>query len=231
MRAAVAAVACALACAGSPTAAAAATERLRTDPAAAREDAREVLAQRRFQPTSVPAPLRDLRERVGEWLRSAGGPFESAFRWLADRIPGGPPVLWAMLATLVLATAALLASRAGAGRDTAAAAAAAAGHAEERMSAAQLRREAERAERAGDLDEALRLRFRAGLVELDHRQLIELRPALTNRELLDAVPSPTLAELVDGFEAVAYGGRPAEDDDVRSARDGWPRVPDEAGRP
>ncbi|MFP5362195.1 MAG: DUF4129 domain-containing protein [Thermoleophilia bacterium] len=72
------------------------------------------------------------------------------------------------------------------------------------------------------------MRFRAGLVELDERELIELRPALTNRELLATVPSPTLAELVDGFEAVAYGGRPADADDVRSARDGWPRVPEEA---
>jgi len=44
------------------------------------------------------------------------------------------------------------------------------------------------------------------------------------------VPSPTLAELVDGFEAVAYGGRPADPDDLRNARDGWPRVPDEAAR-
>ena len=43
------------------------------------------------------------------------------------------------------------------------------------------------------------------------------------------MPSPTLAGLVDGFEAVAYGGRAAAADDLRSARDGWPRVPEEAG--
>ncbi|MBW3652773.1 MAG: DUF3363 domain-containing protein, partial [Actinobacteria bacterium] len=94
----------------------------------------------------------------------------------------------------------------------------------------RLRGEAERAERRGDLEEALRLRFQAGLVDLDSRELIELRPALTNHELLSAVPSPTLAELVEGFEAVAYGGRAADEDDLRSARDGWPRVPAEAGR-
>jgi len=227
VRPAVAVLACALACAGWPAAAHGATaEHLRADPGAAREEARDVLAERRFQPTSLPAPLRDARERVGEWLRSAGTPFESAFRWIADRVPGGPPVLWALLATLVLALAALLAGRAGAARETAGATAA--GHREDRLDAARLRREAER---AGDLEEALRLRFRAGLVELDHRELIELRPALTNSELLGAVPSPTLAELVDSFDAVAYGGRPAAEDDVRSARDGWPRVPDEAARP
>jgi len=198
----------------------------------AREQARAVLAQRRFQRTKVPSLLHDVRERIGETLRSLGRPFASAFNWLASRLPGGPPVLWALLATLVLATAALLATRAGAQReeDEARVAVAAAGDGEARMTAARLHEEAERAERRGALEEALRLRFRAGLVELDDRELIELRPALTNRELLGAVPSPTLAELVDGFEAVAYGGRPADPDDLRSARDGWPRVPAEVDR-
>jgi uncharacterized protein DUF4129 len=194
---------------------------------AAREQARDVLAQRRFQRTKVPSLLHDVRARIGEALRALGRPFESAFNWLANRLPGGPPVLWALLGACVLAAAALLATRAGwqreedRSRD-------AAGDGEARMTAARLRQEAERAERQGALEAALRLRFRAGLVELDDRELIELRPALTNRELLGAVPSPTLAELVDGFEAVAYGGRPADPDDLRSARDGWPRVPEEA---
>lgn len=200
-------------------------------PAAAREQARDVLAERRFQRTKVPSPLRDLRERIGAGLRSLGRPLESAFQWLAAWIPGGRPVLWVLLATLVLASAAYLAGRAGSRREAAGMIGAAAGRDEEAlMSAGQLRQEAERAERRGDLREALRLRFRAGLVELGDRELIELRPALTNRELLGAVPSPTLAELVDGFEAVAYGGRPADEDDVRRAREGWPRVPEEAQR-
>lgn len=194
---------------------------------AAREQARDVLAQRRFQRTRVPSPLRDVRERIGEGLRSLGRPFESAFRWVAGWIPGGRPVLWVLLAVLVLAAAAFFAGRAANRRAAAEPGGAAAGGGEA-MSAARLREEAEQAERRGDLEEALRLRFRAGLVELDERELIELRPALTNRELLGTVPSPTLAELVDGFEAVAYGGRPADAEDVRSARDGWPRVPEEA---
>jgi hypothetical protein len=199
-------------------------------PGRAREQARDVLAQRRFRATAVPAPLRGLRERVGAALRSLGRPFEDVFGWVAGWLPGGRLVLGALLAAAALGAAAALAKRAGerraglgpelgvagAGRD-------------ERLSAARLRQEADRAERRGELDAALRLRFRAGLVELDSRALVELRPALTNRELLRAVPSPTLAGLVEGFEAVAYGGRPAAADDLRSAREGWPRVVDEAG--
>lgn len=200
--------------------------------ARARAQAREVLSQRRFQPTELPSPLRSVRERVGSALRRAGGPFERAFNWVADRLPGGPPVLLALLAGAVLAGAALLAARLAARRAGApSAGAGAAGGPADRVSAARLRQQAERAERRGDLEAALRLRFRAGLVELDSRELIELRPALTNHELLRAVRSPTLASLVDGFEAVAYGGRPAVARDVEQARDGWPRVVEEVSAP
>ena len=221
-------LACALAFAG--TAAGAPASAASGAPSAdrAREQARDVLSQRRFQPTSVPSPLRSVRERIGAALRTLGRPFRSAFHWVAGWLPGGRGVLWALLALLVFAGVALLAARVarrraaageGAGDDG--------GGARERVSAAHLRAQADRAERDGDLELALRLRFRAGLVELDSRELIELRPALSNRELLRDVPSPTLAVLVDGFEAVAYGGRPAVPDDVRDAREGWPRVPDE----
>ena len=238
---AAAALACVLACACEPASARAAevpAAQLRAlaadaqrDPAApAREQAREILAQRRFQPSSVPTPLRGVRERIGDGVRQLGRPFQKAFEWVAGWLPGGGSLLWVLLAALVLGGAGMLATRAGARRRLAAGGASEGGDARERVTSAQLRREAERAERAGDLDAALRLRFRAGLLELDSRELIELRPALTNRELLREVPSETLAGLVDGFEAVAYGGKPAEPDDVRSARDGWPRVPEEAGK-
>ena len=196
----------------------------------AREQARAVLAQRRFRSTSISSPLRSVRKRIGNWLRRLGRPLQDAFEWVADRLPGGPPLLWALLAAGVLTATGVLAARAGARRRLAAGGGADDGSGGPRVSAAQLMREAERAERAGDLDAALRLRFRAGLLDLDSRELIELRPALTNRELLRDVPSPTLAGLVDGFESVAYGGRPAEPDDVRGAREGWPRVPDEVAR-
>jgi hypothetical protein len=203
------------------------------DPAArARAQAREVLAQRRFRATELPSPLRSVRERVGSALRAAGGPFDAAFGWVASWLPGGPPVLLALLAGAILTAAALLAARVAARRaGLSPAGADGTGGSRERVSAARLRQEAERAERRGDLDAALRLRFRAGLVELEGRELIALRPALTNHELLRAVPSPTLAGLVDGFEAVAYGGRPAMPDDLEEARAGWPRVPDEVPAP
>jgi hypothetical protein len=196
--------------------------------AGAREQARDVLAQRRFHSSSVPTPLRSVRERIGEALRAIGRPFADAFDWLADRLPGGSQALAVLLAAAALGTAALLAARAGARRAGAGADGGARGAGREQASAVELRRQADDAEHRGELELALRLRFRAGLVDLDARELVELRPALTNHELLRAVPSATLEGLVDGFEAVAYGGRPAGADDLRAARDGWPRVAEEA---
>ena len=222
MKRAAAVVACALACAtwpavavpaapaGAPAPAAALAA---IDPDRAREQARDVLAQRRFQSNELPSPLRRVRERIGDALRQAGRPFESVYNWVAGWFPGGPPVLITLLAGAILAGTAALVTRSAARRRQAGAGAGGAlalgADAARQPSAAHLRRQADDAERRGDLDAALRLRFRAGLVDLHARELIELRPALTNHELLRAVPSATLADLVDGFEAVAYGGRDA----------------------
>jgi hypothetical protein len=229
VRRCIAAIACALACVALPVAVGVAQAPQRDEAARAREQARDVLAQRRFHPTSVPAPLRTVLERIGAGLRSLGRPFEDAFGWLASRVPGGKAVLYVLLGLVMVGVAVAIARRVAARDAGVGAGGGAAARGRERLSAARLRQDADRAEARGELDLALRLRFRAGLVELDSRELIELRPALTNHELLRAVSSPTLAGLVDGFEAVAYGGRPADAGDLRSARDGWPRVVEEAG--
>jgi len=186
-----------------------------------------VLSQRRFKENKLPQPLRPVFEWLGDRLAPVWRWIANAWESIARLAPGGSGTLWALLAGTLLAGTALLAARAGARRQRSVAAAAGASRPAARETSAGLRRDAARAEANGDLDEALRLRFRAGLIDLDGRALIELRPALTNRELRTAVPSPTLDGLVDDFEAVAYGGRPAGSDDLREARDGWPRVPDE----
>jgi len=63
----------------------------------AREQARDVLADRRFRPTPVPSPLRSVREEIGKIVRSLGRPFESAFRWAAGWFPGGSLLLSGVL--------------------------------------------------------------------------------------------------------------------------------------
>ena len=82
----------------------------------------------------------------------------------------------------------------------------------------ELERAADAAERDGRLDDALRLRFRAGLLRLGDRGAIRYRPSVTTDEVRRALGSETFDELARTFEAVAYGGRDAAPPDVDAAR-------------
>lgn len=195
----------------------------------ARRAARDVLADGRYRNRSLPRPLHGVFAWIGDRLAPIWRWIARRFEGISGGLPGGSVTLWALLAGIVLAATALLAIRSAARRQSTLARSGPAARTGELMGPAQLLEQAARAEARGDLDEALRLRFRAGLLDLDRRELIELRPALTNRELLGAVSSSTLGGIVAGFESVAYGGRPAHDEDLALARDGWPRVPVEAG--
>ena len=92
----------------------------------------------------------------------------------------------------------------------------------------QLERAAERAERDGDWELAVRLRFRAGLLRLDRRRVLVYRPSLTTGEVARATGSRSFAEIGDRFDAIVYGGRPAEQEDAEAAKRGWAAVLTEA---
>lgn len=88
----------------------------------------------------------------------------------------------------------------------------------------RLERDAERAERAGDFELALRLRFQAGLLRLAAAQAIPARQQLTNGEIARRLASSSFAGVAHDFDEVVYGGRGASSDDARRAADGWARV-------
>jgi len=184
-----------------------------------RREAREVLAERRFHGAELPRPFAGPLEWLGEKL-------DPVIDWINDRgtvLPGGPAVLWTFLAALVMLLAAALASVSIRRRTLAI----------ERARAAKLppaddpralEREAERAEREGDWERAVRLRFRAGLLRLDRRRVIVYRPSLTTGEVARATGSPAFREVGERFDAIAYGGRPAEREDAEHARRTWAEV-------
>jgi hypothetical protein len=93
-----------------------------------------------------------------------------------------------------------------------------------------LERDADDAERRGDLERAIRLRFRAGLLRLGDRGAITYRPSVTTGEVRRVLGSETFDELAGTFEGIAYGGRAAGPPDIDAARRQWPRVLDETGR-
>jgi hypothetical protein len=217
----VAALAAALALGALPAAPAVAQDE--PNPRVARAQAREILQERRFRGSGVPRPFQGIVRWLGERLQ----PVADFFDDLSVRTPGGGPVLFALLGGLVLLMAGLLA-RTSISRRAAAAARAARARSAAREDPAELEREADRAAAAGEWETAVRLRFRAGLLRLDARDLIEYRPSLTTGEVASTIVSPAFIRVGADFDAIAYGGRPAAEADEAASREGWQRVLSEA---
>jgi hypothetical protein len=188
----------------------------------ARRQARDILDERRYQPARVPRPFEGVLEWLGDRLRPIGDLLDDLLSSGVGRV-----VLLAGLVALVAVVATVIAQRRSRtsvtvrrrGRG---------GIAEESLDPTRLEREADAAEQRGDLERALRLRFRAGLLRLDDVGAIRFRPSLTSGQLARRLRQPAFDDLAITFDGVAYGGRPASPDDVRVARERWPRVLAEA---
>jgi hypothetical protein len=200
--------------------------RFAVDPAEARDDAAQILRGRRFRDDPAPRPLRGPLEWLGDRLRDLG-------EAIGDVLRAVPGPTWAAIATAVLLGVAAFVwwllrmhRSASSGRWTGSSAS----HAAAREDPRALEREADDAERSGDLERALRLRFRAGLLRLDERGAIRYRPSLTTGELRGLLGSETFDDLAARFEQVVYGRQPAAAADVEAARANWPRVVEDATR-
>ncbi len=195
------------------------------NPAQAREEARHILAERRFRGTSLPRPF----HRFFSWLAGHLHFVARGWDWVAARV-GGAPVLWAIVGAIVLLTAFALGARLaqrrtevearGIGRR-------ARGRSED---PADLERLADEAELRGDLEVALRLRFRAGLLRLGRARALPLSPSLRTREARRALRSARFDRLARDFDEVVYGRRRPSAADVEAARSEWPQVVAEARR-
>jgi len=194
-------------------------------PDQARREAQDVLDGRRFKPARVPRPFAGILRTLGRWLEPVGEPLGRVWRRVADTVPGR-----LFLVGVVFLVAALLSVRLIGRRSP--------GNVHrsrpfgvdgDGLDPDELERQALAAERAGDLDHAVRLRFVAGVLRLDRAGVIAYRSSLTTGQLRSRLHSPAFAELAAAFDEIAYGGRPAGDADLRAATEGWPRVLAEAG--
>ena len=80
---------------------------------------------------------------------------------------------------------------------------------------------ARQAELAGDLRAAIRLRFRAGVADLDRLGAISRGPTRTTGELSNALESRQFDALAADLEAVVYGGVEPTPEQADAARSGW----------
>jgi hypothetical protein len=199
----------------------------------ARRSAERILDSRRFRPAEPPRPLRGAIRRLGQWLepvtRPAGRLLGPVWRAITDAFSDtrtAIPLAMLLVLAVGLAARALVRRRARLGVERA-----------RRLDADlrgvnpdDLERQADKAEAAGQLDHAFRLRFLAGLLRLDQAGALAYRPSLTTGELVRSVPSPTFPGMADAFDAIAYGGRQPEPDDLARAKADWPRILHEARR-
>jgi hypothetical protein len=197
----------------------------------AREEARRILEQDRYQPEDVPRPFRgplewiaDRMEPVGDGLNALFGWFADLFGTVADGIPGGAATLWLIIGLgvvlLVATQTRRMVERRGRSKAT------------ERYAGAAARgddpRELERraADAAVRADHALevRLLFQAGVLRLARARAIPARASLTTGEIRRLLHSRDFDAVGGSFDAIAYGGRPASRKDGDAARSGWSRV-------
>jgi hypothetical protein len=188
-------------------------------PAADRQRAAAVLADRRYTGTKLPQPLKKPLQWLGDRLQPIAD-------WLNDRgavVPGGPIALWMILAALVVVAAGSITGTTIRRRALAIERARAAALPEADDPHA-LERTADRAEQDGEFERAVRLRFRAGLLRLDRRHVLVYRPSLTTGEVARAIKAPAFAEVGARFDEIAYGGRTALLEDAEAAKRGWKDV-------
>ncbi len=182
-----------------------------------RGEAREIILQERFHGGDAPGPFRGFVD----WLRDLAP--RDLLERLDDLIPGGRSVVWILLG-VALFTIAYLIAHFFLSRRIALSEAAAQSHAPAADDPKALERRAAEAERKGDFEAALRLRFRAGLLRLDQRGAIAFRPSISTHEVRRALRSNDFDEIATTFDDVVYGGREPHTEDVAQARERWPAV-------
>ena len=200
------------------------------EPGGAQGDAQDILDGNRYEGSDVPRPFKGVLDEIGELLDPIGEWIEEAFDDVARAVPGGDATLWSLTAALILIVLLTLGRRTLRARAKAGSERRTDAEAPQREAPVSLERAAEEAERAGELEKALRLRFRAGLLRLDERDAIQFRPSISTREVSRALRSPEFDQLAALFDGVAYGGERATREDLDASRRGWDAVLRGAGR-
>jgi hypothetical protein len=199
------------------------------DADAARRAAAAILRDGRFHNPSVPRPLHGVLHDIGDGLRAVGHAVTHAVDRVGRIVPGGTVAVWVVLGLGLVAAISFLArrySRRALLRESRRYGASRAGV----ETAAHLERQAAGAERDGRYDDAVRLRFRAGLARLAEQGAIRTARSTPNAQLARTLESADFDELARRFDEIAYGASPAGSTDAEEARRRWSAVVTGGGR-
>jgi hypothetical protein len=183
--------------------------------------AHAILRGRRFRGTGVPRPF----HHALVWL---GQPLARAYHWLGGIVPGGTWDLDVLIAVLVLVIVCIVAWRIAARRSLGLPHDSFDGTTRAVINPGELERRADEADRAGNPEEAVRLRFRAGMIRLGRARILPARESVTTGEARRILHLVEFDELARAHDEIVFASRPALDRDSIEAREGWPRVLEEA---
>lgn len=199
-------------------------------PDVAQRQAREILDQKRFRHKTPPRPLRGVLRWIGDRLRPITQPIGRAFGALAQNTALAWFAGLVVVAIVVAATVALLARRERARVASSAGGSSGGQYASESFDPAELERAAATAEAEGRFEDAVRLRFRAGLARLALTGRLPAGLVEPNGEIARDLASPHFDLLSQRFDEIVYGDRSAVATDVADARREWPAVLQEVRR-
>ena len=180
-----------------------------------RDEADRILSQPKYRVETTTS------ERLSTWLRDLWFAFLEFLDSVAGLV-GGPLVLGSILVVVVVIVAVVFARNLGKRRARELENRIRREHALARgVDPDDLESEAEAAASRGDHAEAVRLRFRAGLLRLDESGRIKYRPGLTGAEIEELLHSPVFETLARRFDEIVYGRQHASSDDYTEAVAGW----------
>jgi hypothetical protein len=207
------------------------------DPSVDRAEAKSVLEQDRYQPEDIPRPFRGPLEWIADRLEPVGDAIGSFFGWVVDVFtsvaegtPGGAATLWTIIGLAVVMFVLVQTRRVIERRGRIKASEIAVGELARSDDPRELEREAAAARSRGDHALEVRLLFRAGVIRLARARVIPARYSLTTGEIRRLLHSGDFDRVGRSFDEIAYGNRPATNEDGDAARAGWARVLDEVDR-
>ncbi|MGI8903339.1 MAG: hypothetical protein ACR2IP_06725 [Solirubrobacteraceae bacterium] len=190
----------------------------------AQELAQRILGEHRFQAPRIPRPLHGVLHALGAALAPVAHGVKRLVALIGAHLPGGAATVWALLAGAVLVLSTLLGTRFARRALSPSRGPSASRSAAGAPRAADLERAATAAEERGELGDAVRLRFQAGLLALAEQDAIPTATGLPNAALAHVLRSESFDALARRFDEIVYGASVAEPQDVQNARLEWPEL-------